>query len=254
MLEAPIERCVSHLGDHGGSYLRRVVASLIGSGIATTPATVTSWFEGSLFHLQHRDICVSAVIAAVDALEREGMVLVGDVRGPRCRSHASNSPAGSTAPLSLTEVGKAAFRSATNVDWARYIKMELDTAAMNMHLATSLHLLYLVASPELALCTKPDWPAYESMLGLRPPGDRALADYLGIGEGYGARRASGRGTGGAVDLAHPPANIPKDFRARRLWLAMCLDKMLAVGSSGTNAGPDTTWSIAYEFRIHRQCV
>ncbi|VDP89626.1 unnamed protein product [Echinostoma caproni] len=232
--------CCSSLLYENGKGMRQLLLSLIGLQIASTHEELLRAVRTTLFAVQARfagsDRIEEVVNAELHALISRDLVLATS-----CETLRTSSPArtvhGDLKKLQFqaTRLGRAAVRGGLDTDQIGPLLSDLRLTARALNTSGPLHLLYLVAPPDVVDQIQVDWSVLYERISLLPPTEANLISLLGFPEGYVLWKAAG----------HPIRKKLDERPLRRLFVALALSDLWH--SSSTLP----IWQVADRYKLSR---
>ncbi|XP_014661820.1 PREDICTED: helicase POLQ-like [Priapulus caudatus] len=216
------ETCRSSLPHDDGGGIESLALSCVGLGVAGSRERLRALMRRTLLARQSprpdAEVATRVDVALASLVER-GLV----------REDGGGA-------LAATRLGRAAFKGPVNHALARTLYDDLRRAQGALHLASHLHLLYLVTPYEQADAVRVDWMTYLDALSRLDADETRAAAAVGVTEGYVARRIAGGGGGGG------PSSADAAAVARRFYVTLML---LALWKRAT------VWEVAQRFSCSR---
>lgn len=232
--------CCSSLLYENGKGMRQLLLSLIGLQIASTHNELLNAVRTTLFAIQARYAGCDRIEEVVNA-ELHTLISRDLVIAVSTETHGISSPArtvhGDVKKLKFqaTKLGRAAVRGGLDTDQVGPLLSDLRVAARALNTSGPLHLLYLVAPPEVVDQIQVDWNVLYERISLLPPSEANIITLLGFPEGYVLWKAAG----------HPIRKKLDERPLRRLFVALALSELWQSGSSVP------TWKVADRYQLSR---
>ena len=247
LMSAPIESCASTLLSDECAYLRQLVLSAIGLGIANTDKQIQLLMSKTLLS---SCVEVSEVISHITQSLKDlhGKKLIwaayatSDTATPATEEQVALSeiPQGVNTErevvYKVTYLGKAAYKSHIDIDKAAEQLREMEDTQSDLILTNELHLLYLITPPDLVFSIKPDWKnTFNILTGEGQEELVRVAQHLKVNPGFMSQLMTGTSF-----------NSPeKETVYRRFYLSLLLYRIVLGG------GEEAIWEVADEFQCSR---
>ncbi|XP_022092719.1 helicase POLQ-like isoform X2 [Acanthaster planci] len=232
LLSQPIEACYSSLTHDDGKGIRSLILTLIALKLTMHRKAVLDFMNQTLFGIQ-----ASRTGSDVSTLTSEGLGQLLELKlvseKPCDQSQHAGEP-----ELTVTKLGRAAFKGSIDIDLCASIYVDLKQACdEGLVLANSLHLLYLVTPYDLVSMSNPNWVIYDRLYSNLNDGDLRVAELVGVTDKYLNFKVAGRKT--------HRTNEETDFHVRRFYLTLML--WMILNQTGI-------WDVAAKFEVPRGFV
>ena len=246
LMSAPIESCASTLLSDDCTYLRQLVLSAIGLGIANTDQQIQLLMSKTLLSscMETREL-IGNITQSVKELHVKKLIWAAYVPSESATPtteelEPSEVPRDTSTDREVvyrvTSLGKAAYKSNIDIDRAEEQLRELEITQSNLMLRNEIHLLYLITPPDLVYSIKPDWKNTFNIV--TKEGEEELirvAQHLKVNPGFLSRLMTGTSF-----------NSPEQETGyRRFYLSLLLYRIVLGG------GEEAIWKVADEFQCSR---
>ncbi|CAH8437186.1 unnamed protein product [Dicrocoelium dendriticum] len=238
--ESSDDLCASSLLYENGKGMRQLLLSLVGLQIANTFCDISSAVEKTLFAIQ-ASAAQPAIVERVVRAELLTLIKNDLLLTTSENAFTHRSPVrllqGDIGRLQFqaTKLGRATVRGGLDTDLAGSLLSDLRIASRALNTSGPLHLLYLVAPPDVVDQIHVDWSVLYSRLDLLPPAQANIVSLLGFPEGYVLWKATG----------HPIRKKLDERPLRRLYVALALSELWQTSSTVP------IWQVADRYKISR---
>ncbi|KAH8864968.1 Helicase POLQ-like [Schistosoma japonicum] len=232
--------CSSSLSYENGKGLRQLILSLIGLELAVTYPDILWSCEKTLLAVQcrlyQRGNFDDLVRAALNTLIKMNLIVVVSVDAylDKITPVSENIELGN-ARFQATKLGRASIKGGIDTDHIGPLVSDLRIAARAVNTSGPLHLLYLVAPPEIADTIQIDWRLLFDRISLMPQNEANLINLLGFPEGYVLWKATG----------YPIKRKLDERPLRRLYIALALSELWQ------NRSTFPIWYVAERYKFSR---
>ncbi|KAJ8025431.1 Helicase POLQ-like [Holothuria leucospilota] len=229
MLNSPLEGCHSSLLHDDGKGLRSLILSLIALELTSSREDVHRFMSNTLLGVQ-------AVTSQVDYVSQTEGALQQLIEQHLIKENKSDES--QQLLLKVTNIGKAAFKGAIDIDQCNQLYQDLqEVCAQGMVLANNLHLLFLVTPYDQIQSITPDWFIFDRQFSTLGEAEMKVAELIGITEHYVKNKVTGVSSRKFTDHS--------EQRANRFYLALMLWNIL---------NRKSIWQVAERFEVSRGFV
>ncbi|KAG5444478.1 Helicase POLQ-like [Clonorchis sinensis] len=232
--------CTSSLLYEDGKGMRQLLLSLVGLQIATTMHDILSAAKRTLFAVQAEcagnDVTERVVRAELQALiGKDLLLLVSDdvISGPSPTKLSRGDIL--NLQFQATRLGRATVKGGLDTDQVGSLLSDLRLASRALNTSGPLHLLYLVAPPDVAEQIQVDWGVLYDRFSLLTPAESNIISFLGFPEGYLLWKATG----------HPIRKKLDERPLRRLYVALALSELWQTSTTVP------IWRVAERYKVSR---
>ncbi|CAH8651547.1 unnamed protein product [Schistosoma bovis] len=232
--------CSSSLLYENGKGLRQFILSLIGLELAATYPDIIWSCEKTLLGVQNRlyqrgdfDDLVRTelntlikmdliVVVSIDAYLRKTTSVLENIELEKARFQA-------------TKLGRASVKGGIDTDRIGPLISDFRIAARAVNTSGPLHLLYLIAPPDVVDTIQIDWSLLFDRISIMPQNEANLISLLGFPEGYILWKATG----------YPIKRKLDERPLRRLYVALALAELWQ------NRSTFPIWYVAERYKFSR---
>ncbi|KAK4474241.1 hypothetical protein MN116_000188, partial [Schistosoma mekongi] len=232
--------CSSSLSYENGKGLRQLILSLIGLEMAVTYPDVLWSCEKTLLAVQcrlyQRGNFDDLVRSELNTLIKMNLIVIVSVDAyPDKIAPVSENIELENARFQATKLGRASVKGGIDTDRIGPLVSDFRIAARAVNTSGPLHLLYLVAPPDIVDTIQIDWSLLFDRISLMPQNEANLINLLGFPEGYILWKATG----------YPIKRRLDERPLRRLYIALALSELWQ------NRSTFPIWCVAERYKISR---
>ncbi|NWZ10834.1 HELQ Helicase, partial [Agelaius phoeniceus] len=230
LVHSPLESCHSNLLLELTKGIQSLLLSLVGLKIAVTCEEVDNFMCCTLLGVQQQLLCEEKSLSEIIKDGLENLIEKGLLKGK-----ISEKDHNSKSTLTITPLGKAAFKGSIDLAYCNILYRELKKSLEGLVLESNLHLLYLSTPYDMTSTCSPDWMIYLRQFNQLSAAEQKVADIVGVPESFITKKASGQAVRKNVDNAV----------VNRFYLTFVLYSLL----KETNI-----WSVSEKFNLSRGYV
>ncbi|CAH8613818.1 unnamed protein product [Heterobilharzia americana] len=233
--------CNSSLLHENGKGLRQLILSIIGLELAVTYSDILWACEKTLLAVQSRlyqhGSFEDLVRVALNTLVEMELIVVVSVNAflSKTTPVSGNTVELEKARFQATKLGRASVKGGIDTDRIGSLISDLRMAARAINTSGPLHLLYLIAPPEVVDTIQIDWSVLFDRVNLMPENETNLVSLLGYPEGYILWKATGHSIKRKLD----------ERPLRRLYVALALAELWH------NRSTFPIWFVAERYKFSR---
>ncbi|NXV55625.1 HELQ Helicase, partial [Molothrus ater] len=230
LVHSSLENCHSNLLLELTKGIQSLLLSLVGLKIAVTCEEVDNFMCCTLLGVQQQLLCKEKSLSEIIKDGLENLIEKGLLKG-----RISEKDHNSKSTLTITPLGKAAFKGSIDLAYCNILYRELKKSLEGLVLESNLHLLYLSTPYDMTSTCSPDWMIYLRQFNQLSAAEQKVADIVGVPESFITKKASGQAVRKNVDNAV----------VNRFYLTFVLYSLL----KETNI-----WSVSEKFNLSRGYV
>ncbi|CAH8574333.1 unnamed protein product [Schistosoma turkestanicum] len=236
----PASLCSSSLSYENGKGLRQFILSLIGLELAVTYPDIMWSCEKTLLAVQYRlyqrGNFDDLVRIELNTLLKMDLIIVVSVDAYLNKTtSALENTEWQKARFQATKLGRASVKGGIDTDRIGPLVSDFRSAARAVNTSGPLHLLYLIAPPDVVDTIQIDWSLLFDRISIMPQNEANLINLLGFPEGYILWKATG----------YPIKRKLDERPLRRLYVALALSELWQ------NRSTFPIWYVAERYKFSR---